>query len=280
VQDCVSQEPVFHPGTPVGDLIGVLLDEIGSRNLTAVVDLHTTGGEITPFPWTESVSEDEVVAAWLNFLGRFGSHPALYAIELKNEPHSGCTLSQFLDHCAYLIHNIDQTVPEYQGLFFTSGVQLNGSAWGGSYEKIALESVSFVGLSHPSSLCAINVSTDRFVFVPRVYGVDVRGAGAEYDNEETWTSAYGFITTFDGHWNQTAIVVTECGGYTWEGSSDLDYFRRWLAWTKSKNLTAGGYIWTLGPYSRDTGGILNPDYSVRWDKIDFAKQLAGSLSQV
>jgi hypothetical protein len=114
------------------------------------------------------VSQDQVVNAWLNFTERFWDHPALFATETKSEPWGSTTLNEFLDHCAYVTQNVDRTVPGYQGLFVVSGVQLNGSAWGGSYEKSALESAPFADLPHPSSLCAVNTSPDGYVFVPHV----------------------------------------------------------------------------------------------------------------
>jgi hypothetical protein len=273
VQDCVSAEPSLYPGMSSADMLQVVLDEAHLRNLSVLIDLHTIGGVITEYPWTDQVLEDDVVRAWMAFLKRFGEHPALMGVEIKNEPHNSITLERFLEHCALVIYNVEAQ-GGYTGLYFISGVQVGGSAWGGSYEGEALQSASFEGLTHPSVLCALNVSTDRFVLCPHQYGPDVRGQGAAQEGPETWERAYGFITEMDGHWNSNAIVPTEYGGFMWPASSDRDFFERWLKWTRSKNMSAGGYMWTLaGAFSADTGGVLDEGYNLRYDKVDFCRRL-------
>jgi endoglucanase len=271
VQDCVGAEPSLHAGMPVSQLIQRILDETTARNISVLVDLHTVGGVITEKPRTDQVSEDRVVSAWVSFMQRFGSQ--VFAAELKNEPHGSVTLDEFFQHCALVAEAITLHAPEFQGLFFISGVQANGSAWGGSYDRNTLQSASFRGIKHPNVLCTGNISVDRIVLCPHIHGTSVRGEGARSEGETVWEDTYGFLTTLDNHWgNTSALVVSEYGGFFQD--SDLDFYERWLTWMQSKGFRAGGYVWATTPFSRDTGGLFTESYDVRWDKVEYAKRLA------
>jgi endoglucanase len=270
VGTCVEAESQMWPGMVVDDAINLILDEAHARNISVLFDLHTIGGIITPMPWTESVNENMVVEAWISFLRRFVSHPALMGIEIKNEPHDTITLDRFLEHCAKVIHNIEVYVPEYKGLYFISGVQISGP-WGGSFSYSTM-STGFQRFTHPTVLCTVNTPTDRFVFNPHVYGPAVRGAGVSSEGPKEWEEAYGFITRLDNHWADAAIIPTEWGGTLID--ADKDYFTRWIDWhVHTKGLCGGGFWWTLAPFSADTGGLLGDDYTINMDKMTMITQL-------
>lgn len=277
--NCVDGEPSLWSGMPVENLIQFLLDKLDERKIKAVFDLHTIGGVITPYPWTNSVSENQVVDAWLRFLRRFGMHNAIMGIEIKNEPHEPCTMTEFLNHCAKVIFNVGKYVPEYEGLFFISGVQIQ-SPWGGAFDRKGLTSVK--GLKHPTLLCGPSVgdNVDRYVLSPHTYGTDVRGEGVQYEGPDTWERFYGFVTTLPNHWNATPVINTEYGGFMREGSSDRDYFERWMSWTIQKGFKSGGFLWTLAPFSGDTGGLLSPSYEIDAYKADFLARLTPNPTYV
>lgn len=269
---CVQAEPSLSPGQPVSIIIKRILDEANKRGIYVIFDLHTIGGKITPMPWTDVINENMVVESWLLFLKEFHAHPALMGIEIKNEPHDSITLEMFLTHCAKVITNIETYIPEYKGLYFISGIQ-NGGPWGGAFDHETM-SDGFKDLAHPSILCTTKTSPQRFVFNPHVYGTSVRGDDVDYEGVKEWENRYGFITSLSTHWNSTAIIPTEVGGFL--TGKDKDYYYRWLDWhLTQKGLRGGGFWWTLAPFSDDTGGIFNKDYSVNWDKVEFMRILVG-----
>lgn len=258
-------QPDFGSGAPMRDVIQRFLDEAQDRGLFLLMDLHTIAGGITALPWTYSVNEDSVINAWINILKEFGNHPALMGIEIKNEPHNECSTSTFFRHCAKVIRRVLSDAPDFKGIFVISGVQANGSPWGGAFEQQGLlETASeFNGLP-----------LKRMVLNPHVYSQSVRGAQASGDGPGTWEQAYGFITGSNTIWNQTAVVVTEWGAHmTWD---DTDYYGRWMDWhVNSKKFAGGACYWTFGPFSDDTGGLFDENYNLHQNKFDMINRLDG-----
>ena len=274
IGDCVQAEPLFHKGMPVENMIKILLDKFYEKKIFLLFDMHTIDGVITPSPWTETVNEDMVVNAWLQFIDKFKEHPGFMGIEIKNEPHK-ITLDRFLQYCAKVIYNVEKNIHSYNKLYFISGVQIKGP-WGGSFDHSLS---TFNGFTHPNILCTVDTPVDKFILNPHVYGTSVRGHDVAYENDTTWEESYGFITSMSNHWNMSAIIPTEWGGKLI--GDDADYYNRWLTWhVEKKNLTAGGYFWTLAPYSIDTGGIFDDNYNVDWNKITFINRLTPTRSNL
>jgi endoglucanase len=275
VDSCATKDPdLFYPGMTTGAMIGLLLDKFHERNISVLFDQHSIGGVITSSPWTDTVNEDMVIAAWLNFINTYQHYPAFMGIEIKNEPHE-ITLTRFLDYCAKMIYNVGIHLPYYRGLYFISGIQLEGGPWGGSFD----ESLStFKGFTHPSMLCAIDSYEDKYVLNPHVYGPSVRGILVANEDDSTWEESYGFISTLDDHWNISTIIPTEWGG-TLVGE-DYDYYSRWLEWhVNKKGFKGGGYFWTMGPFSSDTGGIFDENYNIDYNKIRFIDRLTPDITR-
>ena len=267
IGDCISQEhEVFYPAMTTGDMIHVFLEECYQRNISVLFDLHTIGGVITPLPYTTTVSEDWVIQAWIQFMARVYGHPATMGFELKNEPHNegGNVYSyhDFIIHCTKIISAIDTYLPDFDQLLFLSGVQLNSSPWGGGYPQSSwIEDMKLL-LPYQEKY--------SFVFCPHVYGTSVRGESVSLENDDTWESNYGFITTVseDG-WNEYPIIPTELGGFL--TGSDADYYVRWSDYhIRKKNLIGGFFWWTLGPFSQDTKGLLQEgSYATEEQKLQF-----------
>ena len=275
VGNCVGAEPRLHPGMPAIDVVTTILDLAHENGIVVLFDLHTIGGVITPLPWTDSVNEDMVVTAWVRFVEAVHEHPAFMGIEIKNEPHDAISLDRFFEHCAKVIGNIHREVPKYSGLFFISGVQ-NSGPWGGSFDPGTMQNPqtipSFQGITHPNMLCVSDAYADQIVLNPHVYGTSVRGQGAASEGPADWERAYGFVTGLSNHWNQATVVPTEWGGYL--DASDTDYYTRWTEWhVHTKGFTAGGFWWTLGPFSTDTGGLLDDQYNLIQKKMDMITRL-------
>lgn len=275
VSDCVGADHNLRGGMQVGDLLQYILDEAYKRQIFVLIDLHTIGGKITPDPWTSDVSEDRVIEAWVKLMQRFGTHKALFAVEIKNEPHGLISMPEFATHCGKVICNIDHYVPAYQGLYVISGVEYKGSAWGGSFGSEKPTS-TFQGLEHPNGLCLAGHS-DRYILNPHIYGPDVRGEGTVWEAKgptPAWHTFYGFLRDTESHWKHAVILPTEYGGFMKPDSPDRAYFESWLDWHLGQNYTAGGFMWTLdGRFSSDTGGLLEDGKTINQYKLEFAKRL-------
>lgn len=267
---CTQSEPRIKPGHPVGMALRFVMDEAWTRGIRVIVDLHTIGGVITPLPWTDTVNENMVTEAWLLFLKEFHAHPALIGIEIKNEPHDTISLPMFLEHCTKVIQNVETYIPEYKGLYFISGIQ-NGGPWGGSFDQPLMTRVGFQGMTHPSIIATIK-DVRRLVLTPHIYGTSVRGEDVGTEGPDQWEAQYGFLSGLPNYWNETVIIPTEIGGLFTD--TDKQYYDKWADWhVNQKNFTAGAFWWTLAPFSKDTGGIFNSDYSVNWDKVHYMKTL-------
>lgn len=260
----VSADSLFYENMPVRKAIKVVLDEIHKRGMFAIVDQHTAHGRITEYPWDGEITGNDRVMAWLNFLGEFGTHPALMAAELLNEAHGECSLFELETWEGKVIYNIAKQIPEFKGLFFLGGVSYHGSAaWGGTFQSDNPKTylMAFTGMDHPSPLCAIAGKgiVHRYVLSPHIYSVDVRGSGSLRENEDTWELTYGFLRSMANHWNQTAIVPTEIGGDMDSSSLNGAWYDKWRIWHSiTKNITNGAVIWTTdGRFSDDTKGLLD-----------------------
>lgn len=254
---CVRADPQY-ANMSLHDFLRRLLDDCWSRGVSVLFDLHTIQGEITPYPWTDLVTEENVVDAWKNLVLHFGTHPALMALEIKNEPHGEISAHTFQSHCRKVIEHIE-SLGLFRGLYFISGVQIgNDAPWGGS-----------VGMDASCSLCGLHVN-NRIVFSPHVYGPDVRGERVAREGWPEMQDRFGFLYSKKGQnpWQENAIVVTEFGGHMEPGSADLAYFERWKVYMESHNMTAGSYFWTLPQTSADTGGLIT---GAEWNELDLTK---------
>eukprot|EP00624_Nannochloropsis_granulata_P007100 evm.model.NODE_6271_length_19919_cov_71.801147.1 len=163
-RDCSTSEPEILADMAVRQYLSVFLDHLNARGMSVLFDLHTIAGQITEFPWTDDVSEDRVVAAWVNFAEAFGKHPAVMGFEIKNEPHGSCSTDTFHHHCARVIRAIGE---RFEGLYFIDGTTQSledKPPWGGSFEMISND-------CDEDPLCQLGM-LDRIVFAPHVYGPD------------------------------------------------------------------------------------------------------------
>lgn len=285
-QGCVSQEPEAWDMN-AHTFLRHLMDTFHRRGMFVLLDLHSIEGQITELPWTASVSEDQVVDAWVMFARTFAMHPAVMGLEIKNEPHGPCSTADFHRHAARVITAILEAVPSFRGTFFIDGTSESmvdpahakdddddsgegggeggegggGSKappWGGTFEMIARK-------CEEDALCRLGLD-DRLVFAPHVYGPDVRGPPASCEDWVVFDRRFGFLQKHP-FFNQSAIVATEFGGKMLEGSPDSAYFESWQGYMDHANLTAGAFFWTLPPTSDDTGGFIMND----WRSVDVHK---------
>lgn len=257
-EGCGTSEPEIL-GRTVREYLGVFLDHLSARGISVLFDLHTILGEITEYPSTDEVSEDRVIAAWVNFAQAFGKHPAIMGLEIKNEPHGLCTTSDFHHHCARVITAIGE---RFEGLYFVDGTSQSSEdkpPWGGTFEMISHS-------CDDDALCKLGMF-DRLVFAPHVYGPDVRGDDALLEGDEVFEKRFGFLKRHP-FFHGSAIIVTEFGGHMLE--EDGRYYDKWKAYMDTVNLTTGAFFWTFPPSSEDTGGMLDDNWdSINTDKSNF-----------
>ncbi len=270
--DCLTADTRYY-GSSTKDFLTSFLDECHQRGIFILLDLHTIGSVITPLPWTDQVSEDQVIDAWVNTVRIFGSHSAVMGIEIKNEPHGECTLSQFVDHSVRVIRAIEDRT-DYDRLYFVSGVQKGqldyNNPWGGTYEGSGAES----GLASQQQLVDLN-TTSRIVVCPHIYGPDVRGVVAMSDTWMTFDRRFGFIRDLPAPWNEMPVIPTEVGGNLVPGTDDFAYFVSYRGYMQNRNFSAGSFWWTFPETSADTGGLLTGD---AWVNVDSNK--AGFLESM
>lgn len=277
---CVTKEPGAS-AMKAHAFLQKLMNMLQRRGMFVLLDLHSIGGQITELPWTASVSENDVVDAWVVFARTFALHPAVMGLEIKNEPHGPCTTADFHRHAARVITAILEAVPSFNGTFFIDGTQQDGegngddglkSPWGGTFEMM-------VRLCEEDALCRLGLD-DRLVFAPHVYGPDVRGSVVSCEGGAVFDRRFGFLQNHP-FFNQSAIVVTEFGGNMVAGGEDLAYFERWREYMAGANLTAGAFFWTLPPSSDDTGGFIMNDWrSVDPTKAAFLDTIQRSPSRI
>ena len=248
--DCTTKESEIFPGMTVRQYMGPFLDHLSARGISVLFDMHTIDGQITEFPWTDNVSEDRVVAAWVQFAQAFGKHPAVMGFEIKNEPHGDCSTYEFHRHCARVIDSIGD---RFAGLYFIDGTTQSSTdkpPWGGTFESISRTCAD-------DPLCQ-NILQGRLVFSPHVYGPDVRGDDARMEGDEIFEKRFGFLK-YHPFFGDSAIIVTEFGGHMLE--EDGRYFVKWKEYMERVHLSTGAFFWTFPPSSLDTGGMLDDNWS-------------------
>jgi aryl-phospho-beta-D-glucosidase BglC (GH1 family) len=256
---CVTADVQFS-GITVRDFLHIFLDEVWARGMSVVFDLHTIAGDITPMPWTEGVTEQHVIDAWSAVAAAFGDHPAVMALELKNEAHGDCDIDALFHHFVHVIRRIESD-GTFSGLYFLGAVQHDPeTAWGGSFEG---SSTVHGGVLIDDAL------QKRLVLAPHVYGPDVRGEACKDEDAADHERRFGYIEGLTSVWARAPMIVTEFGGFMEIGSADMAYFERFLDYLNTTQSNhPGTYFWTLPETSADTGGIL---VGPKWRWLDATK---------
>jgi aryl-phospho-beta-D-glucosidase BglC (GH1 family) len=263
---CVTADTQF-AGMKVRDFLAFFLDQVWLRGMSVVFDLHTISGDITPMPWTDDVTEADVIDAWAAVAAAFGSHPAVMGLELKNEAHGNCDIDVLFRHFVHVIRRIESD-GTFRGLYFLGAAQHDPpTAWGGSFE----------GSSTVRGGALIDAALQqRLVLAPHVYGPDVRGMACKDEDAADHDRRFGYIRNLTSVWSSAPMIVTEFGGFMEIGSPDMMYFERFRDYLDTTLPNhPGTYFWTLPETSGDTGGILvGPKW--RWldaTKLNYLNQL-------
>ncbi|MCW2244376.1 cellulase family glycosylhydrolase [Azospirillum canadense] len=228
--------------------------------------------------YTSSHPESTMIANWKMLAARYANNPSVVAADLHNEPHGQATWgsgNQSTDWAAAAerIGNAIQSVNN-KWLMIVEGVeQYNGNTywWGGNLDGEKVREVNFN-------------TPDKLVYSVHDYPPSMAGFGwfndSSYPNNMAakWTSAWGRLIQNDQHpvlvgefgtrldqykdqqWLPKLVQYMD-GDWNTDGKIDLAAGKEGASWT----------YWAWSPGSGDTGGILNDDYSVNWNKVNILK---------
>ena len=250
------EENKWMMGMPVRDILHMFFQKAADRGMVILLDFHTIKKQITPEPFTETVSPLDVRTAWFHILDEYRNQPNLLGIDIKNEPH-GVSWKDWGYYAVHFIEQVQLRYPDFHGLFFVEGIQdLNDhSVWGGSFSNM------------PDNIEHDLATNPLVVFSPHVYGVSIRGSSAQYDNDNTFRTWFGFLHEK----THNAVVIGEVGGFF--VLDDYEWHMTLLYYLESMDIRDAFY-WCLNPDSIDTQGLLMQDWRTpNQGKLDFHKRL-------
>jgi len=269
-----------------GDLLQLtcleVLDRIvtsaGARGIRIILDYHrlVAGGDSEGGLWYDTAAgrtEEQWMANWETLARRYRNDPTVVGADLFNEVHGPVTWDAdgrdpqhnwrwAVKRCASRILAIH---PEWlicvQGMPAYGGV---GGWWGEVHTGVK---------DHPLDLAVPN----RLVYQVHDYGPVVwdqpfhdPSKGFPGNLRSFWDQVFGFLVdqgvgpVWVGEWGSflnMAEIEALGQGYTDRGNRELQgWFPAMKDYIGSKGLSWTWWTWT--PESRDTGGILAPDYTV------------------
>jgi endoglucanase len=255
-----------------------LVNEFSSRGMYVLLDHHSPDcNSISALWYTASYSEQQ----WLNDLSflanRYGKVPGVIGIDLKNEPHGAATWgtgnlqtdwNTAVERASAAVLKV---APKW--LIVVEGIAGNptcsssyGYFWGGNLE--------------PLSCTKLNVPADRLLLAPHVYGPDV--------NWQSYFGASNFPANMPAIWERQfgqlvqagyAMMIGEFGGNEGRKNALDPKLQSALIDYLIKKDIRSGFYWAWNANSRDTGGVLDDDWTtVRTEKMVGLKRLWGDSS--
>jgi endoglucanase len=268
------------------EILDRIIASAGARGIRIILDYHrlTGGGAPEDGHWYDGTHpESQWIANWKFLANRYKNDPTVVGADLFNEVHGAVTWKAdnvdvannwrwAAKRCANEIHAIHPNLLIcVQGLHSYNGV---GGWWGAVH----------LGLKdHPLTLNVAN----RLVYQVHDYGPAVWDQpfhqvanGFPNNLPGFWDNQWGFIhndnlaPVWVGEWGsflnaaQIENLEHEQGGdqnYADRAQREINgWFPKLRDYIDAKNLSWTWWTWT--PESRDTGGILNNDYSVNTAK--------------
>ncbi|CAN0141424.1 unnamed protein product, partial [Phaeothamnion confervicola] len=156
-------------------------------------------------------------SAWLNILDRFGDHPAVFAVDLFNEPHGIANWGlggpdDWATAATGMIETILRQRPQFKGLFFVEGVDVHVPA---ASPKRSSEPYFWAENLAGVFTDPIQAGGNRLVYSPHVYGPTVfaqpyfaASDGFPNNMPAIWDAHFGWVEATTGK----AVVIGEWGG--------------------------------------------------------------------
>ncbi|GMS81039.1 hypothetical protein PENTCL1PPCAC_3214, partial [Pristionchus entomophagus] len=237
-------------GKSAMEVLDIFIDRAAERGLLIMLDNHviTERGGITSLWYNDEYPETLVISLWKSLVNRYSDRWNVFAVDLKNEPHSSATWGDSSASTDWnkAAERMINSLSSFSGLFFVEGID-----WGTRLENVAEFPIN-TGNSFLNS---------RVVYSPHCYGPDVYSSpefnSADFPKnlDAIWMAKYGFLVNKTGQ----PVVVSEWGGKAEVGSKDAVWNDHYIEWLRSNCLT-NNFYWCLNPDSGDTGGLLEDDW--------------------
>ena len=260
----VQENPQFN-GLRYHEVVDVLVRDAGRRHLLILLDMHrlSAGDRNNALWWDATVSEQQLIDAWLKLAARHCSSWNVIGADLFNEPWGaawghgpvnqdwaaaaeriGAAVSKACPRWLLFVEGVSHTTSNDEPA--VRGQSDRGHMWASNLEGVA---------SRP--LAALP-DASKLVYSPHVYGPSV--APQPYFSEEgfpgimggIWETHFGYVASS----GKGCVVVGEWGG--WFTGSDAVWQRAFSQHLAKHHI--GSFYWALNPTSRDTGGLVLADW--------------------
>lgn len=238
------------------EILDDVFDHAHARNMLILLDLHRLNdqyiSELHYDPNDGRFTSATFIETWFKMLDRYHQHPALWGVDLLNEPHGRATVNDgnpntdWKMFAEYAIHQIEERFPEASWIYLIEGVE-----WGKQLSGFAQNFIEAPAKAqHRVAYSAHNYGRS---VVPTTNVWDVNGL------YQDWDSHFGFI------WKKgQAVIIGEWGGKTEIDAGWMDTF---VGYLKERNMT-DTFFWALNENSGDVAGFLQSD----WTTIDNFKR--------
>lgn len=250
----VSADPLNQHKKSI-EILDRLFDMAHDRNILILLDLHRLDWSYISEVWYDpndgAFTEESFFTTWFKVLDRYHEHPALWGLDLLNEPHgraewgSGNPVTDWRQFAETAIYEIEKRYPNASWIYMIEGV-----GWGKE-----LQNAENSPIIPPAS------AKKRLAYSAHNYG---RSVVPSMD-----TSTWGLRSDWDSHFGRVreqgnAVITGE-----WGGRVDIDsgWMNTFVDYLIEKNMT-DNFLWSLGPNSGDVAGLLLDD----WTTIDDFKR--------
>lgn len=229
------------------EILDRLFDMAYERNILILLDLHRLNWDFISELWYDqydgAFTEETFFTTWFKILDRYHDHPALWGVDLLNEPHgraewgSGDPATDWRQFAEYAVHQIEKRYDNASWVYV-----IEGTGWGKD-----LQNVDSMPILPPPS------ATNRIVYSPHSYGKSVVPS--------TDMSTRALHNDWDNHFGHVrkkgySVIVGEWGGRT---DIDAGWMNMFVDYLIDKNMT-DNFFWSLGPNSGDVAGYLQDDW--------------------
>ncbi|MGE4651205.1 MAG: glycoside hydrolase family 5 protein [Myxococcota bacterium] len=256
------------------EVFDAIVAELDRNEIYILIDHHRPDcNSISELWYFEGYSEEDWIDDLVFVASRYANVEHFVGIDLKNEPHGAATwgtgnLATDWDRAAELA--ADAVLAANSNiLVFVEGIQENPVCassvnhwWGGNLE--------------PEKCAPLDISPNKLVFSPHVYGPDVF--------QQPYFSAPNFPANLPSIWSEhfgflgdqgRALAPGEFGGRYGHGgeADDVPWQNELVDYFIDKRI-CNFFYWSWNPNSGDTGGILQDDWNTVWqDKVDNLSRL-------